>query len=49
LVVALSYVVQVQAAAWYVKYTDRIFGSAAPVAAATLSFVAEAMVPAYNQ
>lgn len=26
LVIALAYVVQVQAAAWYVKYTDRIFG-----------------------
>ncbi len=30
LVIALAYVVQVQAAAWYVKYTDRIFGAAAP-------------------
>jgi predicted Na+-dependent transporter len=26
LVIALSYIVQVQAAAWYVKLTDRIFG-----------------------
>ncbi|HSR36051.1 MAG TPA: bile acid:sodium symporter, partial [Desulfurivibrionaceae bacterium] len=26
LVIALSYIVQVQAAAWYVKVTDRIFG-----------------------
>jgi hypothetical protein len=46
LVVALSYVVQVQAAAWYVKYTDRIFGSAVP-AAAVPALAAEATVPVY--
>jgi ACR3 family arsenite efflux pump ArsB len=28
LVVALAYIIQVQSAAWYVKYTDRIFGVA---------------------
>ena len=33
LVVALAYVVQVQAAAWYVRYTDRIFGTAETVPA----------------
>jgi predicted Na+-dependent transporter len=44
LVVALSYVVQVQAAAWYVKYTDRIFGSAVPAASAAEP-TAEATVP----
>lgn len=26
LIIALAYIIQVQAAAWYVKYTDRIFG-----------------------
>lgn len=35
LVVAMAYIVQVQAAAWYVRFTDRIFGSvtgeAAPI------------------
>lgn len=30
LVVAMAYVVQVQSAAWYVKYTDRIFGPPPP-------------------
>jgi ACR3 family arsenite efflux pump ArsB len=28
LVIALSYIIQVQSAAWYVKFTDRIFGPA---------------------
>ncbi|MBX0326918.1 bile acid:sodium symporter [Oscillochloris sp. ZM17-4] len=28
LIIALAYIIQVQAAAWYVKFTDRIFGSA---------------------
>lgn len=27
LVVAIAYIIQVQSAAWYVKFTDRIFGS----------------------
>jgi ACR3 family arsenite efflux pump ArsB len=27
LVIALAYIIQVQAAAWYVKYTDKIFGA----------------------
>ena len=27
LVVALAYIIQVQSAAWYVKFTDRIFGA----------------------
>lgn len=26
LVIALSYIIQVQSAAWYVKFSDRIFG-----------------------
>ncbi|MEA5451884.1 hypothetical protein VB780_25130 [Leptolyngbya sp. CCNP1308] len=26
LVIAMAYIIQVQAAAWYVKLTDRIFG-----------------------
>lgn len=30
LVIALAYIIQVQSAAWYVKLTDRIFGSAYP-------------------
>lgn len=29
LVIALSYIIQVQAAAWYVKFTDKIFGTPA--------------------
>ena len=33
LLIALAYIVQVQAAAWYVKLTDRLFG-APPAAAA---------------
>lgn len=28
LIIALAYIIQVQAAAWYVKFTDRIFGPA---------------------
>lgn len=30
LLISLAYIVQVQAAAWYVKFTDSIFGAAAP-------------------
>ncbi|NTU80667.1 MAG: arsenic resistance protein [Chloroflexales bacterium] len=29
LIIAVAYIIQVQAAAWYVKFTDRIFGAAA--------------------
>lgn len=29
LIIAMGYIIQVQAAAWYVKFTDRIFGAAA--------------------
>jgi hypothetical protein len=29
LVIALSFIVQVQSAAWYVKLSDRIFGKSA--------------------
>jgi ACR3 family arsenite efflux pump ArsB len=47
LVVALSYVVQVQAAAWYVKFTDRIFGLASPAAATLAPLTAESAVPVY--
>jgi hypothetical protein len=28
LIIAVAYIVQVQAGAWYVKFTDRIFGKA---------------------
>jgi predicted Na+-dependent transporter len=28
LIIALSYIIQVQAAAWYVRLTDKIFGKA---------------------
>jgi arsenite transporter len=28
LIIAMAYIIQVQAAAWYVRYTDRIFGKA---------------------
>lgn len=30
LIIALAYIIQVQAAAWYVKFTDRLFGAPAP-------------------
>lgn len=30
LVIALAYIIQVQSAAWYVRFTDRIFGAPAP-------------------
>ena len=30
LIIALAYIIQVQAGAWYVKFTDRIFGAASP-------------------
>lgn len=33
LIIALAYVIQVQAAAWYVRFTDRIFGKASEVTA----------------
>ena len=26
IIIALAYIIQVQSAAWYVKFTDRIFG-----------------------
>ncbi|NJL85710.1 MAG: arsenic resistance protein [Leptolyngbyaceae cyanobacterium SM1_1_3] len=29
LIIAMAYIIQVQAAAWYVRFTDRIFGSSA--------------------
>ncbi|ABK99543.1 arsenic resistance protein [Pelobacter propionicus] len=32
IIIALAYIVQVQAAAWYVKFTDRIFGKRAATA-----------------
>lgn len=32
LIIAASYIIQVQAAAWYVTFTDRIFGPVAPAA-----------------
>jgi hypothetical protein len=28
LIIAMAYIIQVQAAAWYVRLTDRIFGAA---------------------
>lgn len=30
LIIAMAYIIQVQAAAWYVKFTDRLFGPADP-------------------
>jgi len=33
LVIALAYIIQVQSAAWYVKFTDRLFGPEQPVTA----------------
>jgi ACR3 family arsenite efflux pump ArsB len=33
LIIALAYIVQVQAAAWYVKFSDRLFGAPEPVSA----------------
>lgn len=30
LIIAMAYIIQVQAAAWYVRFTDRIFGTVAP-------------------
>jgi ACR3 family arsenite efflux pump ArsB len=35
LVIALAYVIQVQSAAWYVKFTPHLFGSAEPVTQTT--------------
>lgn len=32
LVVAVAYIIQVQSAAWYVRFTDRVFGPPVPVA-----------------
>ncbi len=32
LVVAMAYIIQVQSAAWYVRFTDRLFGAPAPAA-----------------
>ncbi len=36
LIIALAYIIQVQAAAWYVKFTDRIFGPAPEATVGTL-------------
>lgn len=36
LIIAVAYIIQVQAGAWYVKFTDRIFGQAPPDVAADL-------------
>ncbi len=36
LIIALAYIIQVQAAAWYVKFTDRIFGPAPEPTVGTL-------------
>jgi arsenite transporter len=35
LLIALAYVIQIQSAAWYVRFTDKIFGTTAE---AVLSF-----------
>jgi len=49
LVVALAYVVQVQSAAWYVKFTDRIFGPTVTVATPAMApLSAEATVAVYS-
>jgi predicted Na+-dependent transporter len=37
LIIAMAYIIQVQAAAWYVRFTDRIFGPATESSARTLS------------
>jgi len=37
LVVAMAYIIQVQSAAWYVKFTDRLFGPTMPLATPTAS------------
>ncbi len=37
LIIAMAYIIQVQAAAWYVKFTDRIFGSYEEPADLTIS------------
>jgi ACR3 family arsenite efflux pump ArsB len=34
LIIAMGYIIQVQSAAWYVKFTDKIFGAALPEAEA---------------
>ena len=48
LVIAMAYVVQVQSAAWYVKFTDRIFGPTEQAAApAMVALAAEAVSPVY--
>jgi ACR3 family arsenite efflux pump ArsB len=53
LVVALAYVVQVQSAAWYVKFTDRIFGpavrAAMPAMAALTAEAAASVYPTNRQ
>ena len=36
LIIALAYIIQVQAGAWYVKFTDQIFGEAPPETAGRL-------------
>lgn len=36
LIISVAYIIQVQAAAWYVKFTDRIFGSVAAAPAPVL-------------
>ena len=48
LVIAMAYMIQVQSAAWYVKFTDRIFGPAvrAPMPAMA-ALAAEAVAPVY--
>jgi ACR3 family arsenite efflux pump ArsB len=37
LVVAMAYIIQVQSAAWYVRFTDRLFGPTMPLATPTAS------------
>lgn len=46
LVIAVSYIVQVQSAAWYVKLTDRVFGPPAPAPAAAPAVAAPVAPPA---
>jgi ACR3 family arsenite transporter len=43
IIIALAYIVQVQAAAWYVKFTDRIFGKEAEA-----SFEERETVPCFS-
>jgi len=46
LVIAIAYIIQVQSAAWYVKFTDRIFGKAPEAKAAEPPAIVTELTPA---